>query len=136
MPVPNIRITDHLYRRLEALASGFDTPARVIERLLDEHHPLQDENLVPALAATPPRKPKLIFYPQDEAAFKELLLESQQAHVRLHKKDGTAEFKTWDASRFTTTSNLRANLWSGYLRGWADRGIVKAEFAIDPKDLE
>ena len=65
------------------------------------------------------------------AAFNERLWERQQAQVILYKADGTTKRKTWDASRFTATSNLRGNLWSGYLRGWADRGIVKAEFAID-----
>jgi hypothetical protein len=53
--MPIIRITDDLYQRLESLASGFDTPARVLERLLDEHYPLQDGNPLRLIAETPPR---------------------------------------------------------------------------------
>jgi len=33
---PVIRISDDLYRRLEILAEGFDTPSNVIEKLLNE----------------------------------------------------------------------------------------------------
>lgn len=36
---PVIRISDELYGRLEALARGFDTPAAVIERLLNGEDP-------------------------------------------------------------------------------------------------
>lgn len=36
---PVIRISDELFGRLEALAQGFDTPANVIERLLDDNEP-------------------------------------------------------------------------------------------------
>ena len=35
--MPVIRISDELFSRLEAYAVGFDTPAAVIERLLNEH---------------------------------------------------------------------------------------------------
>ena len=50
------------------------------------------------------------------------------ATVTLHYFDGDTSDGTWPPSRFTEQSNLRANIWSGYLRGWKDKGIVKAEF--------
>ena len=34
---PVIRISDNLYQRLEAYASGFDTPANVIETILNKY---------------------------------------------------------------------------------------------------
>jgi len=37
-----------------------------------------------------------------------------------------------NAQRLQPRSNLRANLWSGQLRGWQEKGIVKAEIEVLP----
>lgn len=43
---PVIRVTDELFARLESHAVGFDTPSRVIERLLDQHDGVSPKNTV------------------------------------------------------------------------------------------
>lgn len=47
---PVIRISDELYTRLEQHAEGFDTPANVIERLLDTHEeiPIDERKNIPS----------------------------------------------------------------------------------------
>ena len=71
-----------------------------------------------------------------ETIFKKALIEKKEAYVRLYKIDGTFELKYWNASKFNEFSTLRNNINSGYLRGWKDRGIYKAEFAIEKSDLD
>lgn len=123
---PVIRISDELYARLESHAVGFDTPAALIERLLDKCDGI--ETAKPAPSST---KPALLFSPPDEALFKQQLLNKKQASVVLHKANGTVENRTWNATRLSAKSNLRGNLWSGLLRGWKKKGIVKVELTID-----
>jgi hypothetical protein len=41
---PVIRVTDELFDRLESHAVGFDTPSRVIERLLDQHEGVSSDD--------------------------------------------------------------------------------------------
>lgn len=125
MPV-TISISDDVFRRLEGLAVGFDTPERVIERLLDlveESGPKSSES-----------KPSLTFVP-DEAAFKNELIARKKAQVVLHLKNGERDVIHWNASRFQPSSNLRANLWSGILRNWKDKGITSAELSVLPKGI-
>ena len=125
MPV-TISISDNVYRRLERLAVGFDTPERVIERLLDsieEAGPKSNEG-----------KPSLTFVP-DEIAFKNELITHKRAQVVLHLKNGDRDVIHWNASRFKPSSNLRANLWSGILRNWKDKGITSAELSVLPQGL-
>ncbi|WP_157976419.1 hypothetical protein [Parahaliea mediterranea] len=131
-----IRISDELYRRLEALAEGFDTPNNVIERLLEyygqnggESLPLPDR---PAQITAIPADLDLIFYPPGEERFKRELLKSRKAYVKLHKTDGTSETKSWEARKFSESSDVSRNLRSGFLRGWKKKGIFKAEVSIDP----
>jgi hypothetical protein len=133
--MPVIRISDTLYKRLEDLAKGFDTPTGVIERLLDQsegHHSTKSNS---AMMPTT-RKPELVFIPGDEEEFKALLIKKQMAHVLLSKSDGSAQSLVWKAGRFGKTANLRGNIFSGYLRNWKEKGIVKAEFAIDKTDIK
>lgn len=134
---PVIRVPDDLYKRLEQLAKGFDTPTKVIERLAIEHEELHGIRKRPkaSAASTSHDRPTLIFYPRDAEEFKSQLLAQRRAFVLVHKLDGSTERSVWRAGRFRTTSNLRGNLWSGYLRGWKQKGITKAEFAINEKDL-
>jgi hypothetical protein len=57
--------------------------------------------------------------------------------VALYKTGGRAAEPVirWNAERFTEKSSLRGNLFSGYLRNWREKGIVKAECAINRSDL-
>ncbi len=125
MPV-SITLSDELFRRLERLAVGFDTPERVIERLLDGVELGGDKS--------PEARPNLVFIP-DEAAFRNELLANRKAQVVLHYKDGSRDVMHWNATRFQPKSNLRGNLWSGFLRNWKEKGIVSAELSVLPKGL-
>ncbi|HAV1550010.1 TPA: hypothetical protein JG805_003781 [Vibrio parahaemolyticus] len=116
-----IEISDSTYKRLEKLVEGFDTPDAVISRLLD------------SVEGAVESKPEIIFYPSDEEHFKRLLLRDQLAEVAIYKSDMTREVSQWVAKRLTESSNLKANLWSGYLRDWKKKGITKIELSIYPK---
>ncbi|EOG7736462.1 hypothetical protein ACLIN6_002995 [Vibrio cholerae] len=125
MPV-TISISDDVYGRLEALAVGFDTPERVIERLLD--------SVEESGSKSTGNKPALTFVP-DEPAFKNELIARKKAQVVLHLKNGDRDVIHWNASRFQPSSNLRANLWSGILRNWKDKGIVSAVLSVLPQRI-
>lgn len=127
---PIIRISDTLYKRLETRAVGFDTPAKLIERLLDEVDNIQPNKIAELTENT--IKPELVFNPVSEDQFKKLLVKNKQAEIALYKSDGTREISIWNASRFRSDSNLRGNLWSGQLRGWKEKCIIKAEISILP----
>jgi hypothetical protein len=76
---------------------------------------------------------EIAFLPADENGFRSLLIQQKRAYVVIYKSDGTIEpVKEWTASRFTESSSLRNNIFSGHLRNWKQRGIVKAVFSIDP----
>ena len=122
----SINVSDDIYRRLEGLAVGFDTPERVIERLLD--------GIDSSSSSSTESKPALTFLP-DEASFKNELLTKKRAQVILYMKDGMRDVLHWNASRFQPSSNLRANLWSGILRNWKDKGIASAELSVLPQSL-
>lgn len=77
----------------------------------------------------------LIFMPSNESAFKAALIKNKKAFVALHKHDGSVDNFIWNARNFKASSNLKGNLYSGYLRGWAEKGIYKAVFSIDPLPL-
>ena len=135
-----IRIPEPLYKRLESYAQGFDTPANVIERILNYYEANSDKAQKNVLK---PKKEirkhasnlEIIFYPEGVDAFKQALLKNKQAYVRLFKVDGTEEVKVWNASKFTTDSDINGNLRSGYLRSWKTKGIYKAVVAINEKDI-
>ncbi|QUS55517.1 hypothetical protein [Pseudovibrio brasiliensis] len=116
-----IEISDTTYSQLEKLASGFESPDNVIQRLLLK------------TSTTLESKPELVFDPQDEREFKKQLMLHKCAEVIIHKADGSKNISIWHADRFSENSNLRGNLWSGYLRGWKEAGIVKAELKIKRK---
>lgn len=120
-----IEVSQTTFDRLAQHASGFETPESVIIRLLD------------IAEAEPGKKPVLTFEPADEEAFKRQLLQARRANVHLRMADGTVEQSTWNVRALNENSNLRANLWSGYLRGWQEKGIVAATFSIaddEPSD--
>ncbi|MEZ8297481.1 hypothetical protein AB6D11_27255 [Vibrio splendidus] len=118
-----IDVSPETYTKLEALAQGFDTPEAVIIRLIN------------AIEGKEESKPILSFYPNDETIFKQKLIETKEAEVVLYKSDGSREITRWNANRISETSNLRGNLWSGFLRGWKTKGITSAEFTILPQGL-
>ncbi|MFT6906010.1 MAG: putative CopG family antitoxin [Oleiphilaceae bacterium] len=113
-----IEISESVYDRLAKKVIGFgDTPSLVIERMLDE---IEGASV----------KPSLTFSPEDESDFKKLLLRDKVAEVALYKKNGEIEILVWNASKLKESSNIKANIWSGYLRNWEEKGIIKAEFSI------
>ena len=59
--MPVIRISNELYKRLESQAQGFDTPASVIERLLDasENKPFSAARV----ESNDMDRPELVFVP-------------------------------------------------------------------------
>ena len=116
----NISIEQKTFERLEKLAIGFDTPDAVIQRLIDAYENKKDE------------KPTLTFSPTDEKQFLSLLVKRRFAEVTLNKIDGSRDILSWEVNALTEKSNLRGNLWSGFLRGWKDKGIISADFYIYP----
>lgn len=133
----SMQLPEQLFKRLEAHARGFDTPANVIERILDYYEATNGaENPQGANAPQMQMKERgdqltLVFSPSDEDEFKTLLLQKKIARVELYKIDGGKVTKTWRANSFSRSSSLRGNLLSGYLRGWREKGIYKAEVIID-----
>ncbi|ROP59403.1 hypothetical protein EDF81_2205 [Enterobacter sp. BIGb0383] len=115
-----LSVSDKTYNRLASHAAGFETPESVIERLLDAYE----------IDTDPGSKPKLTFIPENEEEFKDRLVESGRAYVELRMEDGSIEAGDWKVHSFKKTSNLRANIWSGYLRNWGKRGIVSATFEV------
>lgn len=116
----SIDIEEVTFKRLSDLAEGFDTPDLVINRLIDQ------------ITNTNNPKPKLTFEPSDEKRFLELLVRIRIAEVALYKEDGTRTVTDWNANKLTINSNLRGNIWSGPLRGWKEKGLVSAQFTINP----
>ena len=82
-----------------------------------------------------PSSLKIIYYPSNEQDFKEALLQTKKAYVLCHITDGTTTFNEWNASNFKTESNLKGNLYSGYLRDWKEKGIFKVEISTNRDDL-
>lgn len=126
---PIIRLPDELYTRLSKHAQGFDTPANVIEKLLN-----QVEGISPAKEAKEAtnlnsKRPELVFFP-DEASFRQGLIDGHTGEVTLHLSNGCTVRKEWRSVRFTERSNLRGNIWSGLLRDWQQQGITAAEFSM------
>lgn len=134
-----IRIPESLYSRLEKHADGFDTPANVIERILNyyeiNYRVNEPEDEPSKLPISPPNELEIIYRPVGEDIFKKELLERKKAFIRLYKVDGTSEIKIWNASKFNLNSDVNGNLRSGYLRGWKNKGIYKAVIAIKEEDV-
>lgn len=125
--MPVVRLSGELYKRLEAHAEGFDTPANVIEKVLNVYEGVSEYEKADV---APDSKPLLIFLPNEES-FRLRLLEKKLAKRILHYRDGSVEEKLWKANSFSRASNLRGNIWSGPLRGWEEEGIIKAEFIVE-----
>ena len=100
-----IEIPSSLYEQLGSLAKGFETPAQVIERLVQHFLSARKETEAPL--PHPSERfhlpPRLVpeFFPSDKKEFKRLLLTNKQAWVILYKTDGTIDEKIWDAQNFS-----------------------------------
>ena len=135
-----IRISDTLYKRLEAHASGFDTPSNVIETILNVYEE-RNPNFKPHIDAQdllevePAISLEISYYGGSEEDFKQLLLENKKAYIKLYYTNDTTEIKEWKAFRFSASSSVDGNLRSGYLRGWRERGIFKAELSIHRHEI-
>ncbi|ARR51893.1 hypothetical protein ETN89_20535 (plasmid) [Photobacterium damselae subsp. damselae] len=119
-----IDVTTATFQRLSKLAQGFDTPDAVINRLIDE------------VTKQPEIKPTIIFNPEIEDDFKRKLLNVKLAEVCLHYTDAAPTFSMWNATKFKESSNLKANIWSGFLRGWKNKCITKIELIVLDKDVD
>lgn len=145
-----IEIPDDLYERLGMQAKPFEMPAQVIQRLLDlaeeggERHPAEDDraaqlepsrSVVASPAPLYTGKLEVNFYPSDLAVFKAQLLERKEAWIVMSYQAGNRVLKHWIAENFKPTSDVMANLRSGYLRGWREKGLIRADVAINRSDL-
>lgn len=122
--MPIIRISDNLHKRLENHAIGFDTPANVIEKLLNQIEGVE------VLEETKPDKSRALLpitlVPKDTATFKDALLKSKKAIMYINYKNGDTEEKKWAASRFGENSDVIRNLRSRAEfrnEAWQKRGI-------------
>lgn len=123
----SIIVSDEIYSQLEKLAVGFDTPERVIARLMNGASSADN--------GVSEQRPELTFLP-NETVFKNELLKHKRAQVVLQLINGDRDVVQWNASRLKPSSNLRANLWSGILRNWKDKGILSAEFSVLSLDCQ
>jgi len=132
-----IRISTNLYQRLGRHAEGFETPASVIEKILNFYEEQRGINSVGNLkdSENTPSSLEIIYYPYGEDKFKEAFLKIKKAYILIHKMDGSTELKEWNAYHFDVNSSVNGNLRSGRLRGWKEKGIFKAEISINRNDL-
>lgn len=128
-----IRISDSLYKRLESHATGFDTPSRVIEIILNAYEGME---LVPSTIKNitvmePSTRLEKVFSPESQDLFRDQLLLNKKAYIKLHYTNGTSDIHEWNASNLGLKSSITRNLHSGYLRDWKEKGIAKAEIVIE-----
>jgi hypothetical protein len=136
-----IRIPISLYKRLENHVTGFDnSPAKIIEKILDfyeNNKGLVIDNPVSVTIPSPPPSNSLeiIYHPyNNQDSFSRDFLKKQLAYIRVYKTDGSTEVFTWrlrESQGFTINSSVKANLMTGRLRGWKEKGIYKAEVSTD-----
>ena len=112
----SIEISKSTFDLLASQAAGFDTPDAVINRLID-HSLGQSE-----------AKPSIIFIPS-EAEFKSSLLQTRVAEARVYHTDGNHYVLQRKKKKLQSSSNLRANLWSGLLRNWKQKKISRVELS-------
>jgi hypothetical protein len=142
-----IEISSELHLRLGKIAQVFETEQNVIERLVDFYESkffsngvaLSTDHATEQTLSLPLtrefHKLEVNYYPRDLKQFKSFLLKTKKAWVKLSYKDGSATIYEWNSLRFSETSDVRGNLNSGYLRDWREKGIVRADVAIDKSDL-
>ena len=76
--------------------------------------------------------PEIVFHPNNEQLFKEMLIKTKKAFFELTYETGVQKKTDWDASRFTTDSNLRGNIESKTFWRYKDHeGLINVEVFID-----
>jgi len=135
-----IRISDDLYKRLAAHASGFDTPSNVIERILNDFEGVDSYSTGDSHSDTnhgiqQAEALEIVYVGGSEEDFKQQLLESKKAYIKIYFTNNTAEIKEWNAGKFSESSRVGANLRGGCLRHWKKKGIYKAELTVDRECL-
>ncbi len=136
-----IRIPISLYKRLENHVTGFDnSPAKIIEKILDfyeNNNGLVIDNPLTIPSSPIPNSLEIIYHPDNnQDSFSRDFLKKQLAYIRVYKTDGSTEVFTWrlrESQGFTINSSVKANLMTGRLRGWKEKGIYKAEVSTDNK---
>lgn len=114
-----LELSEEVCSRLANHAVGFEAPNQVVEKLIDFYEGRKSIT-----------KPEIEFLPSEEE-FRRLLIDKKEAWKLFAFVDGREEVEKWMASRFTESSNLRGNLWSGSLRDWQVKGIKKLTLSID-----
>jgi len=69
----------------------------------------------------------------DEVTFREKLLKFHSAKWTIIYSDGNRKEGIWDARNISESSNIQSNIYSGKLRDWKKKGIVKAIYEV--KDM-
>ena len=75
--------------------------------------------------------PSIELFPEDITAFKNELLKTQKAKRTWYFKDGSTKTEIWNASNFSETSDINANIkTNSTFRKWKDLGIFKVRLEI------
>jgi hypothetical protein len=75
--------------------------------------------------------------PPQPAEFKRQLLTHRRAEIATYYRDGRIKHRSWDASRFSESSNVMGNLRSRpeFRQGmWQGAGIVKVHVCVTKRD--
>lgn len=76
----------------------------------------------------------LEFAPDNQDVFRQKLLETKEAKRTWYYSDGTIVNDIWDASKFTSESNLNGNIYSNNkVRQRSETGLVKLKLEITEK---
>ena len=125
--IKTIEVPAELYTRLGKLASNFETPAELIEKLINAYE----------LRNSPEFSNLEIIYllNDSEEEFKIKFLERDVAYIKIFYTDGSKEEKVWHKRTFSKESSVQGNLRTGVLRGWKKKGICKAIVSTDLDDI-
>ena len=134
----DIKIEEQICIRLGQYAANhsLSSHSAAIEHLLDNQQGVGDSS--PSTAVSQPGHSRLevVYFPEGEENFKQALLaidsSRRVAHIRIHYFGGRIDYKQWWAADIDENSLIRGNLASGHLRGWRQKGIVKAEVSLEP----
>lgn len=100
---------------------------------LTKAKPAKSAATATAPASTKRRKtPELVFFPADEAVFKDELIKCKKACIVLTYDSGKVISTPWDARRMDASSNLRSNIQGKtFWRNGSKEGLVKVEVYLD-----
>jgi hypothetical protein len=66
----------------------------------------------------------------DKNTFRRNLLKEHKANYTIIYSDGSKKEGVWNANNVSKSSNIIGIIRSGHLRGWKDKGIIKAIFEV------